>query len=145
MTDDQRTTLKWAFEWGSGYNMGESMRAICWQESSAGADLENEEDGTEGSYGYFGNNPVIVATRVYDTWPDRPTDHQIAECKEQLLIDPEFCARQCRDEIIYWQGEYQPNHWTKIWGSYNAGHKYWKGKGYAREIMDKIIFLRGVT
>ncbi len=144
MSIGQKIVLMHAYQFGSEYYMGETMRAICWQESSAGMDLENEEDGSEGSYGHFGINPVIAATRIYKTWPEPPTGRQVAVVIT-YLEQFEFGARQCRDEIIYWQGKYAPNHWTKIWASYNAGHDWKKGRGYARDIMDKIIFLREVA
>ena len=141
MSEDQVATLARAYKAGLAYGLAESMRAICWQESSAGLDLENKEDGTEGSYGYFGANPVIVATRVYGTWPSRPSDQQITLIKFGLKSF-DYGVIHCTKELEYWINQYLPGEWSKVWASYNAGHEVANGKGYARDIKEKIMFLR---
>ena len=143
MSNEQITILGRAYVAGLDHDLAETMRAICWQESSCGYDLENEEDGTEGSYGYFGANPVIVATRVFKTWRKRPTDNQIQVCKNALM-GFEYGAEQCVLELQHWLKEYLPGEWSKVWASYNSGYNLRDGKGYARDIKDKIMFLRGV-
>ncbi len=143
MSDEQITILGWAYTKGLDHGLEETMRAICWQESSAGDDLENEEDGTEGSYGYFGANPVIVATRVFGTWPDRPSAWHIQMAKDALK-DFDYGADQCVLELQHWLDEYLPGEWSKVWASYNAGYNLRDGKGYAKDIKAKIMFLRRV-
>ena len=144
MSDKQITILGRAYTAGLDHGLEETMRAICWQESSAGADLENPEDGTEGSYGWFGINPVIAATRVFKTYPYRPTDAQINIVKVMSQTNFEKSAEYCYKEIEYWQDKYLLGEWTKVWASYNAGYKWKNGKGYARDIKAKIMFLRRV-
>lgn len=141
MSEGQLKVLTAAYTDGHRHGLGESMRAICWQESSCGIDLVNKEDGTEGSYGYFGANPVIVATRVFKTWPNRPTNNQIAICKNALM-NFEYGSKQCVAELQYWLDEYLRGEWSKVWASYNAGYDYEDGREYARDIKEKIMFLR---
>ncbi len=142
MTDGQKEWLKWSYDYGNQHRLGESLRAICWQESSAGLDLEHESDG---SYGLFGNKALIVATRCYKTWPGRPTKSQIETVAQRLQAEPVYAAQACVDELEYWQGKRGEDRWTKVWASYNAGWSWWNGKAYARDIMAKIKFLRTVT
>ncbi len=141
MSESQVNTLKRAFAWGKQHGLGETMRAICWQESSCGLDLENEPDG---SYGWFGNRALIVASRIYERWPDRPTEYEITTCRDKLLESFEFSAQMCFREITYWQTKYNRGEWTKVWASYNAGNEWENGRWYAQDIKDKIMFLRKV-
>ncbi len=142
MSDEQKDRLKWAYEYGLKYGLGESMRAICWQESSVGADLENDEDG---SFGLFGGKALIVATRYYKTWPAQPRPELIRQSRYMLIHNPKFAAAACVNELRYWQSKHGADQWTKIWASYNAGWSWWNGKGYAADIMAKIKFLRNAT
>lgn len=142
MTDVQKDWLKWAYEQGKPVGLGETLRAICWQESSAGAALKNKKDG---SWGMFGVKALSAATRHFDTWPDRPTKEQIDGIAESLLKDPWFSAKMCIAEIAYWQTKRRGfNQWTMVWASYNAGWDWWYGEDYAADIMAKIKFLRAV-
>jgi len=144
MSDEQLKTLQRSYNFGYALGVGESMRAICWQESSGGVDLENEEDGSEGSYGHFGINPVIAATRVYKTWAEPPSKYQVT-MMILALEDFNYGATMCQGELYHWMDEHGIGQWTKIWASYNAGNEWEKGKKYAQDIRDKITFLREVT
>ncbi len=142
MSMEQKNTLQWAYEYGLKHGLGESMRAICWQESSAGLNLENEEDG---SYGRYGGKALIVATRLYKTWPDQPSEAMVHFVQRLLLTDHAFAAEHCVRELRYWQKKRGADQWTKVWASYNAGNSWWNGKGYAADIRAKINFLRKAT
>ena len=142
MTSVQKQWLMFAYDCGAPHQLGESLRAICWQESSAGSDLEHESDG---SFGLFGNKALIVATRHYETWPGDPTKKQVATMRRRLINEPVFAAIACVDELEYWQGKRGEDRWTKVWASYNAGWKWRNGLDYARDIMAKVKFLRTVT
>ncbi len=142
MTPVQKHWLKFAYDYGRPHQLGESLRAICWQESSAGIHMENLKDG---SYGLFGGKALSVATRHHKTWPGRPTTYQINVVAVRLKIEAIFAAQACVDELEYWQGKRGEDRWTKVWASYNAGWKWRNGLGYARDIMAKVKFLRTVT
>ena len=142
MSSTQKERLQWAYDYGLEHGLGESMRAICWQESSAGLDLENEKDG---SFGLFGGKALIVATRFYKTWPYRPRPELIRQSRYMLINNPRFAAAACVNELQYWQKQRGADRWTKVWASYNAGWDWWNGKSYAADIWAKIKFLRVET
>ena len=142
MSAEQKKTLQWAHDYGLKHGLGESMRAICWQESSGGVNLENDKDG---SYGPFGGKVLIVSTRFYKTWPGKPRPELLKQTKYMLINNPAFAAAACVNELQYWQKQRGADQWTKIWASYNAGWSWWKGRGYAADITAKIKFLRTIT
>lgn len=146
MSDAQHSVAAWAYAFGQPHGFGETMRAIAWQESSFGADQDNPKDKHGGSYGIFGNGAKVVARRFRKEFPVGINE----ESRLRLVIfrlksDREFAAKACLAELRYWYREHGEI-WSRIWASYNAGWEWDSsdGRRYARQIKEKIKFLRTV-
>ncbi|MBF84573.1 MAG: hypothetical protein CL489_08875 [Acidobacteria bacterium] len=131
---NQRNVLQRAYDYGVEYDMGWSLAAIAWKESSAGRNMANWNDP---SVGVFHNLLKSVAKRegVYGN-----------EEKEVILIvrlmhEFEFSAKHAVLELKYWQKQYGKD-WRKIWSSYNAGWNWFNGIKYSDDIANKIQYLK---
>lgn len=87
MSNGQKKVAQAVAQYGLRYNLSETMRAICWQESSFGIHLSNKKDG---SYGYFGNRSQIVAIRHFNIWPEYPSFEQEEAIIAKLVVNWEF-------------------------------------------------------
>ena len=143
MTPGQKAVLQWAYEQGTPHGFGQTMRAIAWQESSAGADLENPEDKGGGSWGIFGTSALSAWHRL-NGWLTPYTEADLAAIAERLKNEPVLAAKSCHSELRYWQDVHGADRWSRIWASYNAGNEWEKGEDYAKAIQAKIRFLRTV-
>lgn len=129
----QVAVLKKAHAYGShnmGGNWGVVLAAISYQESSAGDKVVNHK----GSYGVFQNKLTTVTNRT----GERP-----AVAKKKLIRSFDYSAEQAKNELDYWNERYylktgQPNNLTRVLASYNAGYNVSAGKGYAKQVKQKM-------
>lgn len=137
---------RWAHERGKPHGFGETMRAIAWQESSFGFNLENPKDKGGGSYGIFGNCAKVVGRRFRREFPPYLREGYLLKMvANRLKVEREFAARACLEELRYWYQTHGED-WPRIWASYNTGWEWDSrdGRWYARQIAKKINFLRTV-
>lgn len=144
MSISQVDVLTWAYEKGKPHGFAQTMRAICWQESSAGADLENKKDRRGGSYGRFGTTLFSARARVNR---EIKTETPHLFIPDDLIIhllktNHDVAAHQCLLELRFWYRTWGED-FHRIWASYNAGHDFRKGRSYADQILAKVRFLRG--
>lgn len=142
-SDKQKQVLKEAYRLGEPFNVGYTLSAIAWQESSCGLFLVNMQDP---SAGVFHNNIKSVLRRH-----DIPeTNFQINHMAQRLIDDMEFSASEALAELEFWQTIHGKNSWFLIWQSYNGGfsyvnrhsNSYMTSYQYAIKIKEKVDFLK---
>lgn len=137
MTDEQFSVVHRSYEIGEPHNLGYSLAAIVWQESSAGEYLVNSD---ERSYGPYQINLKTAMNRL---------DEQENFTKQQKnrlasnLMRLEYSSLFAIKELQYWLSIHG-NDWSKVWASYNGGWSYdhAKPKLYSLEIASKIRKLK---
>lgn len=138
LSPEQFATVQKAYEAGLPHDLGYSLAAIVWQESSAGLFLINS---SEGSYGPFQINLKTALARV--------DGKEWSKIKRDILatnlLNFEYSVWFAIEELKYWQSVHGENSWRKVWASYNGGWRYHKPapQGYAQDIVTKIQKLRG--
>ena len=142
MTAEQRQVLRWAYDKGKPHGFGETMRAMVWQESSAGKRLRNPKDKRGGSYGRFGTTLVSARNRSYlfrEAGLRPSTDEEMIEC---LVMFHYIAAKHCLAELKFWD-RIRGENWMDIWASYNDGWTITgQGPRYADQIRAKVRLLR---
>lgn len=130
----QREVLQRAYDYGVKYDMGWSLAAIAWKESSAG---KNKANWNDPSVGVFHNLLKSVAKRegVYGN------DEKEVILIVRLMHEFDFSAKHAVLELKYWKKQYGDD-WRKIWASYNAGWNWFNGIEYSDNIAQKISYLR---
>ena len=128
----QMEIAQFAYDKGKPHGFPQTMRAIAWQESSLGVNLENV---AEGSCGIFGNRADIVRNRV--SWKVLTTE----DARQLLINDRDFAASMCIAELKFWQD--RRKNWNDVIRSYNAGWCLENGDRYLKEIRSKMDYLRG--
>lgn len=134
----QMRTVERAYQAGLPHNLGYSLAAIVWQESSAGLFLINS---SEGSYGPFQINLKTALARVDGKNWSKPKKDWLAT----NLLRFDFSVYFAIEELKYWQSVHGNNNWRKVWASYNGGWRYHKPapQSYAQSIATKIQKLQG--
>ncbi len=125
----QREIAQFAYDQGKPHGFPKTMRAIAWQESSFGVNLENK---AEGSCGIFGNRVDIVCIRLNQD--GRASSEEAV--REWLMDDAYFSARMCIVELKYWDSK--RDNWDDVIRSYNAGWNLRNGNRYLKEIREKM-------
>lgn len=141
--EKQLQVMKKAYELGEPFNMGYTLAAIAWQESSAGLYLINLSDP---SAGVFHNNINSVMARHPDIANNAFQRNVMAQ---KLVQDMEFSASEALSELEFWKSEYGEGNWFLIWQSYNGGYYavrpetkgYEQSYEYAKAINRKVNFL----
>lgn len=136
VSSSQFEVITRAYTIGEPHNLGYSMAAIVWKESSAGKVLINT---SEHSYGPFQINLRTAMRRAGGEFN--------AFRKNQLatqLLDLEFSSAFAIKELEYWISVHGEN-WLKVWASYNGGWSHDKPapRLYALDIAAKIQQLKG--
>ena len=125
----QREIAQFAYDRGKPHGFQKTMKAIAWQESSLGVNLENEQ---EGSCGIFGNKVGVVYRRLLQ----RGMIADKESIREWLIEDRDFAANMCIAELKYWDSK--RDNWDDVIRSYNAGWDLRNGNRYLKEIRAKM-------
>jgi len=143
MSNEQKQILIESYEFGKAFNLGYSLAAIAWQESSCGKYMINLQDPSAGVYH---NNIVSVLNRhgIKDTKWNRN------KMAQKLIDNIEFGAAEALAELEFWQTIHGENNWLLIWQSYNGGFAYMNNFNksykssyeYSIKIQEKISFLK---
>lgn len=121
LSKSQIYTINKAYRLGVEHDLGYSLAAIAFLESSAGVHLRNER--TQ-DYGVFGINIRTVTKRLHQLTGVTLNDKQIKSLKSHLMFDMESNAMYAIMELRFWQRVHGQNNWKPIWASYNGGYSY---------------------
>ena len=123
----QKYILELAYRTGEPMNMGESLRAIVFLESSAGVNLANNRTL---DYGLAGIHLKTAVARFPGTTPER------------LMYDHTFNLLNSAIELDYWLGRTNGN-WLESWARYNGGNRLSKRNWeYAQKVRKTIRLFR---
>lgn len=137
LSSDQIFTINRAYQLGVQHDLGYTLAAIAFLESSAGVQLRN--DRTQ-DYGVFGINIRTVSNRLNQLTGVTLNHEQRDQLKNHLIVDMNANAMYAVMELQFWQRVHGQNNWRKVWASYNAGHSYHRQVGidYANKIAETI-------
>jgi len=136
---EQELNLKYAYDFGKRFGLGESVRAIVFRESSGGINLENSEVMACG-----------WAQILVRTWKKRYEEDlrglNISDRKicDVLKSDVDLNLLAAVEELKFWQKVHGRNNWKKIYASYYAGYNYKSKDGveYSRKIVSHLKYMR---
>ena len=149
MSEVQRKYLLQSYLNGSSSdtNMGLGLAAICWQESSLGANLCNPNDCKRTKYtGSYGPYQASINTVMH-----RHNLHGMAmanRIKHKLLVDPDFAKNEAIAELSawndYWGSKKVTHKWAHVIASYNVGGKSIYGSNGKVYLTSIIIKTRAI-
>lgn len=133
--ESQKRILSHAYAYGKPYDVGYSLAAIAWEESSAGEVLLNPKDPSAGIY----QNHVVYALKregIKNNYANR------SDMLLQLATNELKSTAHGISELVHWVG--RRDSWKEVWASYNGGVNY-KGKqarDYAEKVYSKLKTLK---
>ena len=114
ITDKQWGVLQQAYDTGAPYNLGNTMAAVVFRESTAGKYKINPESGDYG-VAHINITTALVRTNTSGYWGKR-------ELITRLVVDDQFNLDLALQELLYWKGE-TPS-WKAMVSAYNQGWDY---------------------
>lgn len=144
MSEEKYTFIVIGYYIGVKYDLGLTIPAIMWKESSFGRYTINKKDGR---YGSFGVAQILLETALRRNKNLKLTREEL---RIKLITDHRFNIEQARDELLYWKDYYKNKLGYKYWfthmvSSYNAGWRGYssrQGREYAEDIKKKIKALK---
>lgn len=145
ITRNQSFLLAAAYYSGRNDDLGLTLAAIIWKESSFGVKMTNSKDG---KFGSFGVAQILLETAMVRN--NVKTKKQRRELKLRLISDVSFNLEQAILELKYWKKQYKDIRKNRYWfsmmlASYNAGWRSYnhpKGKAYSDDVKKRIKALK---
>ena len=141
LTAKQLDNLRFSYSYGAKYQLGWTLAAISYVESSLGKHPINLSD-PSGSQYHILIKSVLKRNHIPNTAWNR------SRMMEKLLSDKKFAAKQAIAELLYWKSYWVRKGytgkwlWVKMIGSYNGG--YYSNINYARKIAKTIRVLKRI-
>lgn len=128
--DFQIKNMYVSYQYGKSRNMGYSLAAIAFKESSAGDPrfMSNPNDPSAGFHGVLLTN-VIKKLGLNDNEENRAM-------VEDMLINSHGASAWFSMEILSWWLNYHKGDWFKAWRSYNGGF-YWYPRKNHQEVLKR--------
>lgn len=128
MNEYQHSVLIKSYKYGNSYDLGWTLAAQAWAESSAGTDLYRPEEHSGGSHGIYQSLLDNVIYREYGMRMDgdkHPTAliaplWLVTKVFLRVQLDQEFAAKHAILELNYWQVRTK-SHWQML-SAYNGGY-----------------------
>lgn len=117
MSDLQVYNLHRSFQYGYEHDMGYSLAAISFLESSGGKNLKNPDDPSGGHH-------HILVWHIADDFGMERTQEN-AEFIMKILADNFYLSAHYAVKVLGWWLDRHDGDWFKAWRSYNQGH-YWR-------------------
>ena len=139
LTAKQLSNFKFSYTYGAKYQLGWTLAAISYKESSLGLHSINLADPSASQY-HILLKSALKRHHIKDTSWNR------SRMMEKLLYDRRFAAKEAIAELLYWKAYWiQKGYigkwlWIKMVGSYNGG--YYSNINYARKVARAIKILR---
>lgn len=141
MTPEQIYILQYSYWMGEPSNLGETLAAIAWRESSAGVYLINYRDPSAGPY-HVSARTALKFENIKDTYLNRN------KILTKLVLSKEYAAKMALKVL---NADGKRFNWNRfnMYASYNAGPN-WKNKGYkvrkqatdyAQDVTNKVNLL----
>jgi len=133
MSNNQKDIIQYAYIYGMKYDLSWTLAAIAFIESKGGK-YQISVDGHD--YGVMQIN--IKSALAREGLKDTP--FMRSKLATRLITDMDYCLEHAVAEIQFWQNRYGADRYSRVWGSYNGGHK--GNKSYAKKIIKTIAMLK---
>lgn len=144
-TPEQVNTMQMSYDYAKGVDLGYTLAAIGWQESSAGVNMKGAWIKPKGTPDYYEWRAYGTFHNLLKTVMVREECDDYSTCgvfiRDRLLYDFNFAASHAMKELKYWM-DVRGGDWSKAVASYYAGWKYKLGDFYYKDIADKIKYLK---
>lgn len=134
LSDTQKSEIIADYNYGKTFDVGYSLAAINWQESS-GCKYQIGE--LTGDYGCYHINLKYHLLR--NTLDDNQYNRSAEATK--LVVDRAYSRSIAIEQILFWN-KVARGKWFVTWGMYNAG--YAPNLTYARNVANKVMFLKTI-
>lgn len=147
LTPQQYAVLMYSLETGKEHNLGYTLAAIAWKESSFGKNKVNQNDGKHGSYG---SHQILLTSAVGFLRENKIVNVDLKDkASKDILIeyltkDEEVSMRFALEELKYWHKRHKGNY-KKMIASYNAGNagiNSTAGEKYANDVAYRVKLLQ---
>lgn len=142
VSDTQVYNMWRSYEYGKGHNLGWTLAAISFRESSAGINLVNPNDPSGGHH-------HILARHVINEFGMPNTPEGVNAALEMLASNFYLSAYFAVRELKWWQNRHRGD-WFRAVRSYNQGH-YWllpdpkdrvRSWNYATNVQTMVRFMQ---
>ena len=142
VSESQKYVMFKIFNAGYNENLGYSLAAIAFYESSAGVNLVNRNDPSGGVF-------HVHVKHVLDTFDLPMTEENIDLAIDMLSNNFDFAASLAMRELQWWLSRHNGSHFH-AWRSYNGGYFWWSSRpdsvryrswDYATNIQNMVRFM----
>lgn len=146
LTPRQYAVLMHSLEAGRSEDLGLTLAAIAWKESSFGKEKSNPGDGKHGSYG---SHQILLTSAAAHLRNQGIVNVNLKNSEQKdimihyLTKDEDVSIRFAIEELKYWQKKHKGNY-RKMLASYNAGHAGLSspaGAKYAKDVAYRVCLL----
>lgn len=144
LSDYQQYIMYKSFQFGKRYDMGYSLAAIAYRESSAGTQMYNWNDPSAGPFHVLAEHVI----KKFNMNADDPRDIDLA--MNMLSSNFEFAALMAVETLTWWHNRHNGD-WFRTWASYTKGYYWWESRPvgtydtamkYANDVRDQIHFIQ---
>lgn len=139
LSNNQRALMLSTYHKAKQFNLGYTMTAILWKESTFGRYNINLGDPSCGNF-HIMPKYLIKRTDLDDNNWNR------SRLCSRLMTDPDFSFSVALIELKFWQNYWKAKGvsipWSHTVASYNAGTKWYNGKSYLKDIKARIKILK---
>lgn len=128
MTTSQKDVLYKAYKKGADHDLGYTMMAIAWKESTAGKYRVNLNSM---DFGVMQNSLKTASTRT-----GTKGYYKKMELVEALIKDDKLSMNLALEELLYWRK--QVDGWRNMVMAYNVGWAYGGNKSYLKDIVTNV-------
>jgi len=133
LSDKQVMNVYKSYQRGSEDDLGYTLAAIAWRESSLGKYRVNYRSNDYGVYGI--NLATIQRLEKTDKY------YKTVEHIQETIFDDDKGAQYAL-RTLRWNLQYHKGDWRKAVMHYNKGNKWWLGQDYVNDISIKVRILR---
>ena len=145
LTPRQYAVLMYSLEAGRSEDLGLTLAAIAWKESSFGKNKVNPGDGKHGSYG---SHQILLTSAAAHLKDQGLVNVNLNSEQKDIMIhyltkNEDVSIRFALEELKYRQKKHKGNY-RKMLASYNAGHAGLSspaGAKYARDVAYRVRLL----
>lgn len=125
LTENQRHNIRLSVNRGIGDDLGLTLAAIALTESSAGVQRVNMRTKDFGLY--------AINYKTMKSIAGIQSDLMGAALAFKITYDDEYAAQYALHVLRHFKKVHKGD-WSKMVQSYNAGNRYWLGKGYLQKV-----------
>ena len=134
-SQQQLDVMQQSYNYGKPSDLGYTLAAIAWKESSAGNKPVNWNDPS------FGVHHILLKTAAaHEGFDHEKEPLRALALASRLVYDHDESARHSVMVLTHWKGRRKD--YAIMLASYYAGNNYKAGLGYASDVINKVKFLQ---